>query len=232
MNGNSSSLIGLIRSALLLVLMFYAWKWFIRTFFPGHAWAERALWNFTRNVTIEPVRQFYRAVRWLAIRLFTTNPDYRVGQIYLDHYPVTPLELFDAVAGVIADRNIIGVGVARVSRLEWHILSHRRIYLLVRFREAVCIIGAVPMGTGLLVTWRYAVWRGRAQMILFQIPYLGAMLEKLVAPGTFHRTDVYHAFEEAIRHCVVEATQNLTNEGVRPVTENERRPLLREFYNR
>ncbi|MBK7394402.1 MAG: hypothetical protein IPI64_14090 [Chloracidobacterium sp.] len=70
----------------------------------------------------------------------------------------------------------------------------------------------------------------RLSMILFEIPYCGFIIERMISPPTFYRTDIYDALEQAIRGCVVEATNILANRGVRPLTQAEQRPLLREFY--
>jgi hypothetical protein len=130
----------------------------------------------------------------------------------------------------MAQKQIIGMEISRITRLEWHILSARRIYLMFRFRDAVCFIGAVSLGTSFLVSWRYAAMPGKFLLILFQVPLAGVIAEHLLRPSTFYRTDVYHAFEQAIRATILEATHRLANQGLRPLAENEQRPLLREFY--
>lgn len=206
-------------------------SWIINRFFPNNKWLKRGLKKAARIILIEPFSLFYRALRWLVVKTFTTETDYRLQQIHLENYPLTPLAFFDAVEEVFRQRQIIGIEISRIARREWHLLSTRRIYLLMRFRDAVCFIGATPLGTSFLISWRYAATPGKPLLILFQIPYLGAIAEKLLKPPTFYRADVYHAFEQVIRSTVLETTNLLTaQEGVRPLTENEQRPLLREFY--
>jgi hypothetical protein len=71
---------------------------------------------------------------------------------------------------------------------------------------------------------------GKTFLILFQIPIVGAIAEKLLSPPTFYRTDIYYAFEQIVRSTLLETTNILADQGVRPLAENEQRPLLREFY--
>jgi hypothetical protein len=181
-------------------------------------------------IFISPFRTIRRIGSWLANAVDVTRPQYRRNQLFFERYPVSPMELYAVIEQVLQRRQIIGVQVSRVSRLEWHILSARRIYLLIRFRDAVCFIGAVPVGNGLLVTWRYAEMPSRIALVLFEVPYFGTPIERLLAPDTFYRTDLYQAFEQAIRAAVAEATNLLAGRGVRPLTADEQRPLLREFY--
>ena len=86
------------------------------------------------------------------------------------------------------------------------------------------------MGTSFLVSWRYAAMPGKAFLILFQVPVIGALFEKLLKPPTFYRTDLYYAFEQIVRSTLLETTNLLVHQGIRPLAENEQRPLLREFY--
>lgn len=212
------------------VIILLAFSWFISLIFPKAKWHKKILPKVMRFVLLEPFKKSYQAGKWLIVRIFTTRPDYRLQQIYLENYPVAPLTFYEAVDEVIAQRQIIGVEISRISRLEWHLLSARRIYLLIRFRDAVCFIGALPMGTSFLVSWRYTAMPGKLFLILFQIPVVGVVAEKLLAPPTFYRTDIYYAFEQIIRSTLLETTNLLANQGIRPLAENEQRPLLREFY--
>ena len=231
MNELSQIIFTILSLFLWVVIWILLFSWLINRFFPNNKWLKRGLKKTARFVLIEPFKWSYGTVRWLIIKIFTTQPDYRLNQINLENYPLTPLAFYNAVEEVLRHRQIIGIEISRIARREWHLLSSRRIYLLIRFREAVCFIGALPMGTSFLVSWRYTAMPSKLFLILFQIPFVGAVAEKLLKPVTFYRTDIYHAFEQVIRSTVLETTNVLTaQEGIRPLTENEQRPLLHEFY--
>lgn len=224
----------LIFSILSLLLVPIVWillfSWLIK-FLPNSKWLKGSMKRTGRLLVIAPFKQSYRAIRWLTIKIFTTSPNYRTNQIHLENYPLTPLAFYDAIEEAFARRQIIGIEISRIARREWHLLSSRRIYLLIRFRDAVCFIGAVPLGTSFLVSWRYTAQPSKFLLILFQAPLIGAVAEHLLKPATFYRADFYHAFEQSIRSTVLEATNLIAAaEAVRPLTENEQRPLLREFY--
>ena len=69
-----------------------------------------------------------------------------------------------------------------------------------------------------------------ARLVIGRVGGRGDLAEKLLRPPTFYRADVYRGFEEAVRATVLEAMDLLTGQGLRPLAENEVRPLLREFY--
>ena len=230
MNDSSSTILACLSLVFWLVLIAFGLSWISRHLLPHNPFVRRMVRAVLRLVFVTPFRSVYRIGQWLVYAIRDTEPDYRRHQLFFERYPVSPLELYGVVEGVFVRRQIIGIQLSRVSRLEWHLLSARRTYLLVKFRDAVCFIGAVPVGNGLHVTWRYAATPSRLSMILFEIPYFGFIVERLISPPTFYRTDVYDALEQAIRGCVVEATNVLAGRGVRPLTQAEQRPLLREFY--
>lgn len=231
MNDLSAVILGCLPTVLLFVLMAYGLSWLGRSLLPRNPILRRFVRSGFQVVLIEPFRRSYRAIRWLILAAVNANRVYRTRELYFDRYPVTPLELYSLIEEVFATRQIIGLRISRVSRLEWHLLSGRRVFLLIRFRDAVCFIGGVRVGTGLLVSWRFCAMPGRVLLVLFQIPFIGVVAERIISPPTFYRTDLYFALEQAIRDSVLEATARLAQRGVRPLTANEQRPLLREFYN-
>ncbi len=230
MGDSSTAILGCLPLILLIVMMAYGLSWVGRNLTPKNPLLRRSIKACVRLVMIEPFRKSYRAIRWIGLTAFNANPNYRTHQLYFDHYLVTPLELYALIEEVVAARQIVGLHLSRVTRLEWHLLSPRRIYLLIRYRDAICFICAVPVGTGLLVSWRYTTFSGRVLTVLFQIPFLGVLAERIISTPTFYRTDLHFGLEQAIRECVLEATNRLAQRGVRPLTANEQRPLLREFY--
>jgi hypothetical protein len=230
MNELLTAIIGCLPLVLMIALIAVGVSRLNAKLFPKNPLLRRFIKSTMRLVFVEPFKTSYTAIRWICTTGVTTNPDYRTRQLYLENYPVTPLELYAGIEAAFEARQIVGVELSRVSRLEWHLFSTRRIYLLIRFRDATCFVGAAPVGNGLLVSWRYSIWPGRFWMVIFQIPYFGVLTERVIATPTFHRTDAYFAFEQAVRICVTEATDTLTDRGVRPLAEDEHQPLLREFY--
>ncbi len=230
MNSLSALIFALLQLVLWPVIFYLFISWFISYLFPKAKWHKQFLRKGLRLILIGPFKKCYQAARWLVISTHTTRPEYNLQRFYLENYPATPLAFFAAVEEVMAQRQIIGVVISRITRIEWHLLSARRTYLLIRFRDAVCFLGGVPLGTSFLVSWRYTAMPGKILLILFQVPFIGVIAEKLFRPPTFYRADIYHALEQAIRAAVLEAANLLTVQGMRPLAETEQRPLLREFY--
>jgi hypothetical protein len=214
----------LIATIILIIGLAWAWK-----LLPYNRLILRILKSLYRWLISKPLMAIFESSKFILERVFRA-PDYRIRQIFLDNYPVSTLEFYQMVEDVFMQRQVVGAEISRITRYEWHLLSTRRIYLQIRYREARCVIGGLSLGTGFQLTWRYGVIPGKFFVLLFDIPFIGQAAERLLAPPTFYRNDVYLAFEQLVRATVTETTNRLTEVGVRPLTEVERRPLLREFY--
>lgn len=109
-------------------------------------------------------------------------------------------------------------------------LSARREYLRVKRRDLILDICAAPFGTGFLVSW----WLGPKPGILgffYAIPVVGVIFGYLTQPFTYHRIDTALMFQEAVNDSVQEVIEALTKaQGLRSLSENERKAILRDFF--
>jgi hypothetical protein len=65
---------------------------------------------------------------------------------------------------------------------------------------------------------------------LLVVPLLGSLWERLFLPTTYYRLDTALMFQEAVHSAVQEVLDGLTKaQGLRALTEFERRPILREI---
>jgi hypothetical protein len=95
----------------------------------------------------------------------------------------------------------------------------------------VSVIGLVV----LLYVLRSAVSRGLtdADAALIKVPLLGPLYERFLRQITFYRIDVALMYQSAVHAAVMEAVDELTSaQGIAPLTELERKPILREIYSR
>jgi hypothetical protein len=70
-------------------------------------------------------------------------------------------------------------------------------------------------------------------MYLFVIPWIGPLFERTFFPPTYYRIDTALMFQQTVHAAVMEVVDELTKaQGIRSLTELERKPVLREFYKR
>lgn len=68
---------------------------------------------------------------------------------------------------------------------------------------------------------------------IFVVPSIGPFLEKIFRPTTYYRSDTEAMFRSMAHAAVLEAVDATTKaKGARELTSDERKPVLREFFER
>lgn len=83
----------------------------------------------------------------------------------------------------------------------------------------------------------YFVRRGdfgaEAEDTLLAIPFFGSLYERLFKPTTYYKMDTALMFQSVVHKVVTDVVEQLLSaKGLRPLTELERKPIMREFYQR
>ncbi len=69
--------------------------------------------------------------------------------------------------------------------------------------------------------------------LLSSIPVVGSFFERALRPATYYQIDTALMFQEAIRSAVHEVVDKMSKaKGLRMLSILERKPVLREFYQR
>jgi hypothetical protein len=65
------------------------------------------------------------------------------------------------------------------------------------------------------------------------IPFFGGLYERFFKPSTYYKFDTTLMFQSVVHTAVLEVVDQLMSaKGARPLTELERKPIMREFYQR
>lgn len=68
---------------------------------------------------------------------------------------------------------------------------------------------------------------------IFVVPYVGPFLERIFRPNTYFRSDTESMFRSMAHNAVLEAVDATTKaKGARELTSDERKPVLKEFFQR
>jgi hypothetical protein len=149
-----------------------------------------------------------------------------VQQLILHNFPLTPLEFFAFLEAAIERRNVPGLYVSLIARREVHLLSSRRWYLHLSYDTSVCIIGATPVGSVFVISWRLGEIASWANLLLREYPGLHQVIDWFLRPPTFYRIDLNTAFQQLARQAVADAVDQITQvRGLRALNEAERQQL-------
>jgi hypothetical protein len=81
-----------------------------------------------------------------------------------------------------------------------------------------------------LASYEVGPWLSR---VLPEVPLFGPIYESWYHPDTYYRQDVNHAYREVVHNALMQSVDEMTTAmGIRPLTELERKPILRDLFQR
>jgi len=93
------------------------------------------------------------------------------------------------------------------------------------------------LGLGCIWLLGYLLKEGKlgteVEDIVLAIPIFGALYERIFKPSTYYKMDTTLMFQSVVNSVVQNVVdQIMSSKGLRPLTELERKPIMREFYRR
>lgn len=68
---------------------------------------------------------------------------------------------------------------------------------------------------------------------ILDLPYIGPLYEKLFRPVTYYKVDTALMFQSAVHSSVLQVVDAITQaKGLKALSPDERKPIMREFYQR
>jgi len=142
----------------------------------------------------------------------------------------SPTEFYAAVERAIAERQVPDTKISRVDYREGSLVTAKREYLRVKRRQHIFDICGAPFGNGFFVSW----WLGEPQgclSLLAELPFVGGFLESVLKPLTYYMLDTALMFQASVHNAVQQVIGEMTEaKGLRALTEAERKPVMREFF--
>lgn len=154
----------------------------------------------------------------------------------IPHLDGSPTEFYEAVQALIREREMPDVNMQVVSWREGGILSDKRDYLRIRRGNVSFDLCVAPFGTGLFVSYWLCEHPTPLLEFAHSVPVvsrLTASLVRLFDPVTYYSVDAAGMFQGAVSACVLSVLDEMTtSQGLDPIPEGERKPIMRELYGR
>ncbi len=142
-------------------------------------------------------------------------------------------QFYQCLDETISRRNLADTKTDRIDYHEGGFFSAKREYFRVQRKEHIFDICAAPYGNGFFVSW----WLGEKPSpfweFMLKIPLLGPLLFGVVRPNTYYKLDTALMFQTSIHQAVLEVLDQTTKtQGLRSLTELERKPILTDLLRR
>lgn len=142
-------------------------------------------------------------------------------------------DFYTLVETSIAERQLPDTKTSRIDYREGGVFSAKREYLRVNRKEHVFDICAAPFGKGFFISWWLGQTTSTFLSLILNIPFLGPALVRTFRPETYYRLDTALMFQESVHAAVLEVLDQKTKtEGLRSLSELERKPILSDLFKR
>lgn len=111
-----------------------------------------------------------------------------------------------------------------------NVVSYRRKYLRVTWKEYQFDVCAAPFGRGMFFSWWLVYKHSLAEILIGKIPYIGWWIVRKLFPVTYYKIDTASMFMAYAQTAVLNVIDHISNEkGARILTESERKPILNDI---
>lgn len=151
----------------------------------------------------------------------------------LDGFTFSTQEFYNLLKEDLNSQGIKAVEIKRVSLKEGNAFSSKRSYLRATWKEYQYDICAAPFGKGFFISWWLLYKTSVGQIIISKIPFIGRWLERQLFPVTYYKVDTASMFMTYAQASVLRVIDAISKEnGIRVLTEAERKPVLQDIFKR
>lgn len=155
-------------------------------------------------------------------------------------FSIKPEDFYTTLGSAIERRKIPDASLNQLECAEGGVFSAKRLYLRVNRKEHYFDICGAPFGNGFFISWwliqRPSGCLTGCLLSLTPIPWIGIFAKawlNLFSPITYFKIDTELMFQSAVHSAVLEVVDRITEKrGMRALSETERKPIMREFFQR
>lgn len=151
----------------------------------------------------------------------------------IDNFSYSTHEFYEQLTTELQSHGINDLRIMTVQLSTGNIFSGKRLYLRVKWKDYTYDCCCALYGNGTFVSWWLLKNRFGLESLLASIPLIGTYLAQLFYPITYYKIDTGSMFMTYAQNSVLSVIDNITkDQGVRSLTEAERKPILRDVFKR
>jgi len=151
----------------------------------------------------------------------------------IDDFKYSSKDFYQEIKKEILSHGISGISTSYVQLSEGGTMSRNRLYVRVMWKDFQYDICAAPFGDGFFISWWLIYKTPIGKIILNRVPFIGNWLIQKFYPITFYKIDTASMFQTYCHQSVLNIVDSITKDkGVRALTENERKPIMKDIFKR
>lgn len=151
----------------------------------------------------------------------------------IDKFDYSPKEFYRRLKIELESHGITKMTINEVYIKEGGMMSYSRVYLRVVWKDYQYEVCGCKFANGFFISWWLLYKDSIGKILISKLPFIGLWIANKLYPVTYYRIDTASMFMTYAQNAVLKVIDDITNEkGVRVLTENERKPVLNNIFNR
>jgi len=150
----------------------------------------------------------------------------------LGNFKFSTKEFYSLLKTEMESHQIENLSFSEVAIKTAGIFSSERIYLRVKWKDYTYDLCFAPFGDGSFVSWWLFYETSPNETFISKIPFVGEVIRNAIYRKTYYKIDTASMFMTYAHNSVIKVIEDITKEtGVR-ISDEERRPILKDIFSR
>lgn len=151
----------------------------------------------------------------------------------LENFDFSTKEFYQLLQSELESKGIEGLRIKEINFREGGAFSFSRVYLRVSWNDFEYDICGAKFADGFFISWWLHYKDTDAKIFISRIPFVGNWLVKVLYPITYFKIDTASIFMTYIQSSVLKVIDDISKKnGLRSLTESERKPILKDVFHR
>ncbi len=151
----------------------------------------------------------------------------------IDQFKFSTSEFYKLVYEELKSHDIPDLDMTTVEFSESSMLSHKRRYLRITWKDYIYDCCFAPFGSGSFVSWWLLYKTSNLETGVSNLPFIGKWLQRFFFPDTYYRRDTASMFIKYAQSSILKVLEQVTEgKGLSHMSETEKKPILKDIFDR
>lgn len=150
----------------------------------------------------------------------------------INHFDYSTLEFYELLVTKLEEHKIKGLKTENITLREGHILTPRRIYLRITWREFEYNVCCAKFSDATFFSSWLILKKKPFESFFAKIPFIGSWIVNNFFPDTFFKRDTNNMYMTYVHDSIIAVIEEITKETGTRLSELQRTPTMRNLFER
>ncbi len=151
----------------------------------------------------------------------------------IDNFEFSTNQFYTLLEQELKAQRVDNIRTETIILSEGGVFSSKRNYLRLTWKGYQYDICGAPFAKGFFVSWWLVLTQSHAELVIANVPLIGAWLHRKFYPMTYYKIDTASMFMSYAHTAVLNVIEQITaDKGIRALSELERQPKVKDLLGR